>query len=120
MTTPKHPAPTRVLGQMIGNEIRRVAFQRSPARRSCAHISDGPPAPEAPSACSGCVRDGTAWIQLRMCLVCGSIGCCDSSPGRHAVGHFTETRHAVMRSIEPGATWGRCYLDEAYVSLDVA
>jgi hypothetical protein len=117
MTIPQRPASTRGLGQMIGNEIRRVAFQRSPARRLCTHLIDGPPAPAGPPACPGCVRDGSTAIQLRMCLACGSIGCCDSSPGRHAVGHFTETGHPVMRSIEPGATWGWCYVDEAYLDL---
>ncbi|MFE2628221.1 UBP-type zinc finger domain-containing protein, partial [Streptomyces sp. NPDC059374] len=23
-------------------------------------------------------------MQLRICLTCGHVGCCDSSPGRHA------------------------------------
>jgi monovalent cation/hydrogen antiporter len=118
MTTPARSPSLRGVGQMIGNEIRRVAFQRSPAHRGCAHLTDTRAAPEAPAACPGCVRDSTSWVQLRMCLACGSVGCCDSSAGRHAVGHYAATGHPVMRSIEPGATWGWCYVDEAYVTLD--
>ena len=105
------------LGQMIGNEIRRISFQRSPARRTCAHPVESVPATPGAPSCSGCVRDSTTPVKLRMCLTCGSVGCCDSSPGRHAAGHHAGTGHPVMRSIEPGDTWGWCYVDEAYVSL---
>jgi CPA1 family monovalent cation:H+ antiporter len=47
-----------------------------------------------------------------MCLLCGHVGCCDSSPGRHATAHFMESGHPIMRSIEPGETWRWCYVDE--------
>jgi len=46
-----------------------------------------------------------------MCLTCGHVGCCDSSPRRHATGHFQATGHPVMRSIEPGERWRWCYVD---------
>ena len=113
-------APSRSVGQMIGNEIRRITFQRSPARRACAHPVDQVTAPDGPPTCPGCARDSTTPVQLRMCLTCGSIGCCDSSAGRHAAGHYAETGHPVMRSIEPGDSWGWCYVDEAYLSLKLA
>jgi uncharacterized UBP type Zn finger protein len=51
-------------------------------------------------------------VHLRECLVCGHVGCCDSSVGKHATKHFHHTKHAVMKSIEPGETWGWCYVDE--------
>jgi CPA1 family monovalent cation:H+ antiporter len=47
-----------------------------------------------------------------MCVVCGVVGCCDSSPRRHATAHYTATAHPVIRSIEPGEEWRWCYLDE--------
>jgi len=47
-----------------------------------------------------------------MCLSCGNVGCCDSSPGLHATRHHTETHHPVMRSFEPGEHWRWCYLHE--------
>lgn len=62
--------------------------------------------------CPQCVAAGTRWVHLRQCLVCGQVGCCDSSVGRHATGHFHATGHPVMRSVEPGEAWGWCYVDE--------
>jgi len=47
-----------------------------------------------------------------MCLTCGYLGCCDSSPLRHADEHHIERRHPVMRSAEPGEAWRWCYVDE--------
>jgi len=50
-----------------------------------------------------------------MCLSCGHIGCCDSSVGRHATAHFTESSHPVMRSFERGEDWRWCFVDRAIV-----
>ncbi|WP_285725276.1 cation:proton antiporter [Psychromicrobium xiongbiense] len=69
------------------------------------------PVPEAPF-CADCLREGTVPVHLRMCLTCGSVGCCDSSPARHADRHYRETGHPVMRSAEPGENWRWCYPDE--------
>jgi uncharacterized UBP type Zn finger protein len=62
--------------------------------------------------CVECLKLGMRWVHLRECLVCGHVGCCDSSVGRHATKHFHATQHPVMRSIEPGEHWGWCYVDE--------
>ena len=53
-----------------------------------------------------------AWVHLRLCLYCGHVGCCDSSPGRHATHHYEHVGHPVMASFEPGERWGWCYPDE--------
>ncbi|GAB5534498.1 MAG: hypothetical protein Rubg2KO_07470 [Rubricoccaceae bacterium] len=62
--------------------------------------------------CEECLRAGDRWVHLRVCMECGHVGCCDSSPNKHATKHFHEMGHPVMRSIEPGETWGWCYEDE--------
>lgn len=62
--------------------------------------------------CLDCEREGTPTVHLRMCLTCGYVACCDSSPGRHARRHHDQTGHPVMRSIEPGEAWLWCYTDE--------
>jgi uncharacterized UBP type Zn finger protein len=62
--------------------------------------------------CEECVTTGENWVHLRMCLSCGHVGCCDSSPNRHASKHFLRTSHPLVRSIEPGETWTWCYVDE--------
>jgi hypothetical protein len=64
--------------------------------------------------CEECVRLGSTWVHLRMCLVCGNVGCCDSSKNKHAAKHFHKTKHPVMRSNEPGESWVWCYVDEVF------
>ena len=80
----------------------------------CEHLRAAPRVAVArtPAGCEECLRDGTRWVHLRLCLDCGHVGCCDSSVGRHADLHFRETGHPVMRSIEPGEAWRWCYIDE--------
>ena len=81
----------------------------------CSHFSALPPLREPAHVCEDCVREGTRWVHLRQCLVCGHVGCCDDSPRRHASRHFQQTRHAVLRSAEPGEDWAWCFLDRALV-----
>jgi len=84
---------------------------RAPRADGCEHLAGIPlidPPPEI--ACAGCLVEGTRWVALRMCLTCGEVGCCDSSPRRHATAHFRETQHPVMRSVEPGEDWRWCYV----------
>jgi uncharacterized UBP type Zn finger protein len=80
----------------------------------CVHLREaGDPAPLAKDECITCVSMGRDdWVHLRKCLQCGFIGCCDSSPLKHATAHYHETEHPVVRSFEPGETWRWCYVDE--------
>jgi Na+/H+ antiporter len=71
-----------------------------------------PVEPDSQGECTDCLREGTAWVHLRMCLVCGHVACCDSSPRRHATAHFQAEGHEVIRSAEPGETWRWCYVHE--------
>jgi hypothetical protein len=48
-------------------------------------------------------------------MLCGHVGCCDNSPGRHATGHFLHTGHPIIKSFEPGADWWWCYVDEIVI-----
>jgi CPA1 family monovalent cation:H+ antiporter len=68
--------------------------------------------PNTPGVCEDCVREGTQWVHLRLCLTCGHVGCCDSSPRRHATAHFHASSHPVMRSAEPGESWRWCFVHE--------
>jgi len=74
--------------------------------------------PESVEGCEECLAEGGKWLHLRICLVCGHVGCCDSSPGQHASGHFAETGHPLMRSIEPGEDWSWCFVDDLAMVID--
>ena len=62
--------------------------------------------------CEECLKIGSHWVHLRMCMECGKVGCCDNSPHKHATAHFHETAHPLIRSAEPGEDWFWCYEDE--------
>jgi uncharacterized UBP type Zn finger protein len=78
----------------------------------CTHLDQVKVVTAETRVCEQCVRMGSGWVHLRMCLVCGQVGCCDSSPNRHATRHFHESGHPLVRSIEPGERWVWCYVDE--------
>jgi hypothetical protein len=81
----------------------------------CEHLKHADPNVQPTGeGCKACVQTGQRWVQLRKCLVCGHVGCCDSSPGQHAHKHFRETGHAVMQPLTAG-DWKWCYVHEAYV-----
>ena len=81
---------------------------------SCAHLDtvEITELPEAVEGCEECLADGTKWCHLRICLSCGHVGCCDSSPSRHATAHAESSGHPIMRSIQPGEDWSWCFVDE--------
>jgi uncharacterized UBP type Zn finger protein len=68
--------------------------------------------PETIAGCEECLKMGSGWVHLRMCMTCGQIGCCDSSPNRHASRHASSAGHPIARSAEPGEEWSWCYVDE--------
>jgi monovalent cation/hydrogen antiporter len=80
----------------------------------CEHLAQAPCVKEPAShrICPECEREGLAWVHLRLCLTCGNVGCCSSSPGNHAERHFRDAGHPVMRSFEPGEAWRWCYVDD--------
>lgn len=83
----------------------------------CTHLTDPTPPTPSGDGCVECLRDGGTWVHLRLCQECGHVGCCDSSPGRHATAHAHATEHPVVRSFEPGEEWFYCYVDD--VALEV-
>jgi monovalent cation/hydrogen antiporter len=105
---------------MLDRIERRDADLSSPLltpeerRGDCPHLRSAPVhvPPRTPRGCEECLRDGTTWVHLRLCLGCGHVGCCNSSEGRHADLHYRETGHPVIRSFERGEHWRWCYVDE--------
>lgn len=78
----------------------------------CQHVNQIRDVHPQTNGCEECLKAGSPWVHLRLCLTCGHVGCCDSSPNKHATKHFHATSHPVVRSLEPGESWGWCYVDE--------
>ena len=72
--------------------------------------------PSTTEGCEDCLRDGGRWVHLRLCLSCGHVGCCDSSPNRHASRHAADAQHPLVQSFEKGEDWIWCYVDEVAMS----
>jgi uncharacterized UBP type Zn finger protein len=86
------------------------------AKQQCTHLDEIRDVKPSAPGCEECLKMGARWVHLRMCMICGHVGCCDSSPNKHATKHFHATQHPIMRSVEPREDWGWCYVDE--VELD--
>ena len=69
--------------------------------------------------CQECLELGDDWVHLRLCMVCGHVGCCDDSKNRHATRHYHSTTHPIMKSFEPHEEWGWCYVDRAMLDGSV-
>lgn len=80
---------------------------------TCSHLDQVREVVPRTNGCEECLKTtGSRWVHLRMCRTCGRVGCCDSSPNRHATAHFRESGHPIVRSVEPGESWSWCYVDE--------
>ncbi len=79
---------------------------------TCSHLDQIKVLDTDKDYCEECVQTGDSWVHLRMCLTCGHVGCCDSSPNQHASKHFRSSNHPLIRSLEAGEMWTWCYVDE--------
>ena len=75
----------------------------------CDHLTEGEFPQANSNTCDDCAKAGQTPVQLRICRTCGHVGCCDSSPGKHATAHFQESKHPIIQTFEPGDDWGWCY-----------
>lgn len=82
--------------------------------QACTHLSQIHQVTPSARGCEDCLKIGATWVHLRLCMSCGHVGCCDSSPNKHATKHFQVTMHPIIRSFEKGEEWGYCYPDDAF------
>jgi CPA1 family monovalent cation:H+ antiporter len=103
-----------VMGESLNLRDRDEALVPRHPAPACEHLAAAPSqvTPQTPEGCEECLAQGLEWVHLRLCLTCGHVGCCDSSVGKHATGHFHRSDHPVMRSFEIGEAWRWCYVDE--------
>jgi signal transduction histidine kinase len=84
----------------------------------CTHLNLIQDVAPRAAGCEECLKSGDSWVHLRMCMLCGHMGCCDESKNRHATAHFHTTGHPIMRSFEPGEDWMWCYADQVLIYQD--
>jgi len=82
---------------------------------NCTHLNQIEDVEPSGEGCEECLQMGDSWVHLRECLVCGHVGCCDSSKNKHATKHFHDTDHPIVASFEVGEGWRYCYVDEILV-----
>jgi signal transduction histidine kinase len=81
----------------------------------CTHLDQVQAVEPGSSGCEECLQTGDGWVHLRLCMVCGHVGCCDESKNKHASRHFHTTAHPIIRSLEPGEEWLWCYADQTVI-----
>ncbi len=113
---------------VVGQIAFEVAVAYSGDKRTAARVSEGigladdacadlattePVDRPSELVCEACLEMNKQWVELRQCQICGHVGCCDDSPGRHARSHWQDTDHPVMMSLEPDAGWAYCFAHDA-------
>lgn len=93
--------------------IKLTTSQRN--SRLCKHTGETHAVSYTEHVYPECVAKGDTWVQLRICMICGHVGCCDSSKNRHARAHYEKTGHPIIKTIEPGPDWAWCYPDNTYL-----
>ena len=97
-----------------------LRYRPSMTDQQCTHLDTVAEVSPSSTGCEDCLLIGGTWLNLRMCMSCGHVGCCDSSPNRHASAHFLTSSHPLIRSYEPGQDWWWCYVDEVAFEVEGA
>ncbi len=87
-------------------------------REQCTHLHEFRDVTPSADGCQECLASHGRWVHLRICRVCGHVGCCDDSPNKHATKHFQATQHPVMETYDPPDGWGWCYVDRVMIDLE--
>lgn len=96
--------------------MRKVELNPFQAHSSrCAHVGEARVVRYGEQVCPECVAVNDRWVHLRICMICGHVGCCDNSKNKHATAHFKKTGHPLIKSIEAGEDWAWCYVDELFL-----
>ena len=104
---PPHPVS-------IPEFLLKTVFTGRADDKPCAHLNEIRIVEPSTRLCAACFDQGDNWPALRLCLICGFVGCCDTSKNKHMLNHYGETGHPIMRSIRMDEGWVWCYEDNAF------
>ncbi|MGH2747129.1 MAG: cation:proton antiporter [Actinomycetota bacterium] len=116
--SPLLAAQSHWVARIIPDRIMRSGWRyvrEETISTSCSHLDQIRVTQTDVDFCRQCREAGVDWVELRLCLICGHVACCDDSPDRHATAHFQESGHPLIRSLQPGEDWRYCYLDGTLV-----
>jgi predicted ester cyclase len=104
---PKYPVT-------VPDILLKVVFTGQVADKPCSHLGDIQVTEPTVDVCQECVALGDIWPALRMCLICGYVGCCDTAKHKHMKAHYEQTGHTIFRSIRMDEGWIWCYECNAF------
>ena len=99
----------------VQEELRKLTALGSLDRFECEHLKNLKDIKPSSNRCEECIKMGDTWVHLRLCLICGHVGCCDDSKNKHATKHYHATGHPLIISYEEGEEWMWCYADEVAI-----
>jgi hypothetical protein len=80
------------------------AQRETAMKQVCDHVKEIREVTPSGPGCKECVEMGDTWVELRLCLTCGHVGCRDSSKNTHATKHFRgRTTDATSAPAAPAA-----------------
>ena len=107
---------TRNTGFSFLRRLLRRSQSAPPEERACAHLGEIRDVTPNSDGCEACRQSGDTWVNLRLCMTCGNVACCDDSKNRHARKHAQAAEHPIIRSFVPGESWMWCYVEEVPVA----
>ena len=96
----------------IKTKVSGISGVDADEKKGCLHFDQIREVTPNSEVCEQCVALGDTWVNLRLCMTCGQVGCCDDSKNTHASKHFEATSHPVIMSYQPGEEWLWCYVDK--------
>ena len=101
------------------NPLLRLVFTGTFKKRPCDHLQSVDLGMAGETVCLDCVALGDTWPDLRVCLTCGYTGCCEQGKNQHALNHWRETGHPLVRPYRAGLIkhWLWCYEDQALIDF---
>src|SRR6266542_1055711 len=84
--------PMTSFERLRGAQVVRFGRGENWPGTQCEHIVQiNEVEPGTPNGCEDCLRIGSWWVHLRLCLTCGKVACCNDSPNRHSMRHFLDS-----------------------------